>query len=156
MTTWRAAAGIQRVVMSALSKGFLKRPRVYNNNREALGTSISGAQDLPQGLAMGIFAGSDLTQRWTYSVWTARAQEEQEQAPPDMMTGQPMHFCLRREVPTDHEAHSQTQRRQLRRVATTELQRKRAPEAEAEYRARSRPDSGPRRNRTRAGLRRRA
>ena len=39
---------------------------------------------------------------------------QQEQAPPDMMTGQSIRTCLRREVPTDHEAHSHTQRRQLR------------------------------------------
>ena len=31
-----------------------------------------------------------------------------------MMTGQSIRTCLRREVPTDHEAHSHTQRGQLR------------------------------------------
>ena len=31
-----------------------------------------------------------------------------------MMTGQSIRTCLRREVPTDHEAHSHTQREQLR------------------------------------------
>ena len=31
-----------------------------------------------------------------------------------MMTGQSIRICLRREVPTDHEAHSHTQRGQLR------------------------------------------
>ena len=39
---------------------------------------------------------------------------QQQQAPPDMMTGQSIRTCLRREVPTDHEAHSHTQRGQLR------------------------------------------
>ena len=34
-----------------------------------------------------------------------------------MQTGQSIRACLRREVPADHEAHSQTHRRQLRRVA---------------------------------------
>ena len=63
------------MVTSALSKEFLKRQRVHNINREALGTSISGAQDLPQGLAMGIFVSSDQTRRWTCSVRTARARE---------------------------------------------------------------------------------
>ena len=57
---------------------------------------------------------------------TAQAREEQEapqqQAPPDMRTGQSAKACLRRAVPTDHEARGQAQRRQLRRVAT-ELRR---------------------------------
>ena len=44
-------------------------------------------------------------------------------APPDMLTGQSMQARLRREVPTDHEAQSQAQRRQLRRVTKTELRR---------------------------------
>ena len=57
---------------------------------------------------------------------------QQEQAPPDMLTGQSIRACLRREVPTDHEPHSETQRRQLRRVAPTELRRECTPEAEAE------------------------
>ena len=43
---------------------------------------------------------------------------QQEQAPPDMRTSQSAQACLRK-VPTDHEAHSRTQRRQPRRVATT-------------------------------------
>ena len=63
---------------------------------------------------------------------TAQAREEQEapqqQAPPDMRTGQSAKACLRREVPTDHEARGQAQRRQLRRVAT-ELRRDHNPEA---------------------------
>ena len=48
----------------------------------------------------------------------ARARAEwlfqQQQAPPDTMTGQSIRACLRREVPTDHEAHSHSQRGQLR------------------------------------------
>ena len=32
---------------------------------------------------------------------------QQVQAPPDMLTGQSIRTCLRRKVPTDHEAHSQ-------------------------------------------------
>ena len=57
----------------------------------------------------------------------------QLQAPPDMLTGQSKQACLRRRVPTDHEAHSQAQRRLLWRVATTELRRVPAAEAEAEH-----------------------
>ena len=38
---------------------------------------------------------------------------QQQQAPPDMMTGQSIRTCLRREAPTDHEADSHTQRGQL-------------------------------------------
>ena len=67
---------------------------------------------------------------------TAQAREEQEapqqQAPPDMRTGQSAKACLRREVPTDHEARGQAQRRQLRRVAT-ELRRDHDPEAGAKH-----------------------
>ena len=49
-----------------------------------------------------------------------------------MRTGQSVKACLRREVPTDHEARGQAQRRQLRRVAT-ELRRDCDPEAEAKH-----------------------
>ena len=78
---------------------------------------------------------------------TAQAREEQEapqqQAPPDMRTGQSAKACLRREVPTDHEARGQAQRRQLRRVAT-ELRRDHDPEAGAKHakhdRIRTQPD----------------
>ena len=67
---------------------------------------------------------------------TAQSREEQEapqqQAPPDMRTSQSAKACLRREVPTDHEARGQAQRRQLRRVATG-LRRDRDPEAEAKH-----------------------
>ena len=49
-----------------------------------------------------------------------------------MRTGQSAMACLRREVPTDHEARGQAQRRQLRGVAT-ELRRDRDPEAEAKH-----------------------
>ena len=70
------------------------------------------------------------------AVGTAQAREEQDapqqQAPPDVQTGQSAKACLRREVPTDHEARGQAQRRQLRRVAT-ELRRDRDPEAEAKH-----------------------
>ena len=44
---------------------------------------------------------------------------QQEQAPPDMLTGQSTRACLRREVPADHEAHSQ-----LRRESTPEAEAK--------------------------------
>ena len=67
---------------------------------------------------------------------TAQAREEQEapqqQAPPDIWTSQPAKACLRREVPTDHEARGQALRRQLRRVAT-ELRRDHDPEAGAKH-----------------------
>ena len=64
----------------------------------------------------------------------AREEQEapQQQAPPDMRTGQSAKASLRREVPTDHEARGQAQRRQLRRVAT-ELRRDRVPEAVAKH-----------------------
>ena len=81
---------------------------------------------------------------------------QQEQAPPDMRSGQSAQACLRREVPTDLEAHSQSQWRQLRRVATTELRRDCSLEAEAEHRDRSHPHSLPQRELTREGLWRRA
>ena len=61
-----------------------------------------------------------------------RAEAPQQQAPPDMRTGQSAKACLRREVPTDHEARGQAQRRQLRRVAT-ELRRDHDPEARAKH-----------------------
>ena len=82
-------------------------------------------------------ASSDRTRRWTCLLRvTAQAREEdktpqQKQAPPDMQTGQSIRAFLRQGVPADHEAHSQPQRRQLRRVATTELRRDCSPEAEA-------------------------
>ena len=47
-----------------------------------------------------------------------------------MLTGQSMQTCLRRELPTDHEARSHEQ---LRRVATTELRRESTLEAEVEH-----------------------
>ena len=37
-------------------------------------------------------------------------------APPDVLTGRSVHARLCREVPADHEAHSQTQRQKLQRV----------------------------------------
>ena len=82
-------------------------------------------------------------------------RRQQEQAPPGMLTGQSKRACLIREVPTDHEAHSQSQRRQLRGVATTELRRDCSPQAEAEHRARSHPHSCPE-ERSNEGSRRRA
>ena len=129
MTTWRAAAGTQRVVIGAVSKGVLEAAA---SSQAALGTSISGAQDLPQGLAMGIFASSDRTLDVLGADCTSTGKSKS--ALPTR-TGSTRHddksmlSCLRREVPVDHEAHSQT--RQLQRVATTELRRERAPEPEA-------------------------
>ena len=75
--------------------------------------SSQGAKDLPQGLAEGEFASSDWTRRWTCLLRvTEQAQEEhktpQQQAPPDMQTGQSIRACLRRGVPADHEAHSRS------------------------------------------------
>ena len=94
-------------------------------------SSSEERQDLRQGgLAMGFVSGDRL------AAGTAQAREEQEapqqQAPPDMRTGRSAKACLRREVPTDHEARGQVQRRQLQRVAT-ELRRDRDPEAEAKH-----------------------
>ena len=98
---------------------------------------LGGAQDLRQGgLAMGFVSGDRTRRRWCL----LRGQHkhgrsrrlQQQQAPPDMRTGQSAKACLRREVPTDHEARGQAQRRQLRRVAT-ELRRGRDLEAEAKH-----------------------
>ena len=103
--------------------------RVAVKRQELLGVSSQGAKDLPQGLAERTFASSDRTRRWTCLLQvTAQAREEehktpqQKQAPPDMQTGPSIRACLRR---------GQPQRRQLRRVATTELRRDCSPEAEA-------------------------
>ena len=57
---------------------------------------------------------------------------------------------LRRGVPADHEAHSQPKRRQLRRVATTELRRECTPEAEAGCRTTARRSERKLRERSRA------
>ena len=51
--------------------------------------------------------------RWTCLLRvTAQARKEhetpQQQAPPDMQTGQSIRACLRRGVPADHEAHSRS------------------------------------------------
>ena len=69
---------------------------------------------------MGIFASSDRPRRWTCLVQVCASTGKSRMAlptthsPPDMMTGQSIRTCLRREVPTDHEAHSHTPRGQLR------------------------------------------
>ena len=83
--------------------------------RAARREQLGGAQDLTQGLAMGVFASSALARRWTCEVQSCTSTEkrverlyQQEQAPPDKQTGQSIRACLRREVPTDHEAHSQS------------------------------------------------
>ena len=76
------------------------------------------------------------------STSTGGAEAPQQQAPPDTRTGQSAKACLRRVVPTDHEARGPAQRRQLRRVAT-QLRRDHDPEARDETReARSHPYSG--------------
>ena len=88
--------------------------RVAVKRQEQPGVSSQGAKDLPQGLAEGEFASSDRTRRWTCLLRvTAQAREEehktpQQQAPPDMQTGQSIRACLRRGVPADHEAHSRS------------------------------------------------
>ena len=65
----------------------------------------------------------------------AHGSTNKNKAPPDMLTGQSKQVCLRREMPTDHVAcsHEEAQRRQLRRVATTELWRESTPEAKATH-----------------------
>ena len=96
--------------------------RVAVRRQEQLGVSSQGAKDLPQGLAEEIFASSDRTRRWTCLLrGTAQAREEHktptETGSTRHVDGRSIRACLRRGVPADHEAHSQTQRRQLRRVA---------------------------------------
>ena len=131
MTTWWAAAGIQRVMMRALSKGIpqaaarsQEQPRGSRN--EHLGSTRPSTRPRD---------GDIREQRpdAALDVLGGARERTRTDSTRHMMTGQSMQACLRREVPTDHEAHSQAQRRQLRRVATTELRRERAPEAEAEH-----------------------
>ena len=82
---------------------------------------------------------------------------QQEQAPTDMRTGQSAQACRRREVSTDHEAHSQTLRRQLRRVATTELRPSaRADQSRTATKSRSNQALETRTSTHRAGKERRA
>ena len=62
--------------------------------RAARNERLGGAQDFPQGLAMGTVSSNDRTRRWTCSVRLARARER-EQAPPDMLTSQQCeHVCV--------------------------------------------------------------
>ena len=70
-------------------------------------------QDLRQGFAMGIRERRPDAASVVLAAGTAQAREEQRlhqkrKAPPDMKTGQSAMTCLRREVPTDHEARSHT------------------------------------------------
>ena len=63
--------------------------RVAVRRQEQLGVSSSGAKDLPQGLAEGIFASSDGTRRWTCLLREQHkhgrsTRLQQKQAPPDM------------------------------------------------------------------------
>ena len=154
--------GIQRVVVSALSKGVPEAATSSQRQQRGSGNEHPGStrpstwprdgaiREQRLDAALGVLV-EDCT-----STGTSKALNQQEQAPPDMMTGQSLHSCLPREVPVDNKAHSRTQRRQLRRVATTDFRREWATEVEAGHRARSRPHSGPQRERTRAGLPRRA
>ena len=90
------ATGAARDEQLGEHKTFLKASRwVYS--RAATGRGA--------GRARCRFARARVRAEWLY---------QQQQAPPDMMTGQSIRTCLRREVPTDHEAHSHTQRGQLR------------------------------------------
>ena len=54
-------------------------------------------------------------------VRAVQARERNTKAEPDMRTGQSAQTCLRREVPTDHEARNHTQRGQLRMRVTYAL-----------------------------------
>ena len=73
---------------------------------------LGGAKDLTQGLGRG--AGRACCGD---STSTGGAQDSTVTGSTRLYTGQSIRACLRRVVPADHEAHSQTQRRQLRRVA---------------------------------------
>ena len=63
----------------------------------------------------------DRTRRRTCLVQAALPRERNTQAP-DMRTGQSAQACLRREVSTDHEARSHTQRGPLRERVTIVLE----------------------------------
>ena len=127
----------------------------WNSRSEATGAArdeqLGGAQDFQQGHAGGHSRAATGRGAGRARCGLHEQRRLQEQAPPDMRTGQSAQAYLRREVPTDHEAHSQSQPRQLRRVATTELRWDCSSEAEAEHRARSHPHSGLQRERTREG-----
>ena len=90
------ATGAARDEQLREHKTFLKASR-WANSRAATGRGA--------GRAGCRFARARVRAEWLC---------QQQQAPPDMMTGQSIRTCLRREVPTDHEAHSHTQRGQLR------------------------------------------
>ena len=60
-------------------------------------------------------AALDVLSAGTAQARGSRETPQQPQAPPDMQTGQSSRACLCREVPADHEAHSRSQRGQLRK-----------------------------------------
>ena len=114
----------------------VRRTNASRRQEQLRVSSSEERQNLRQGgLAMGFVSG-DRTRRRSCllrdSTSTGGAEAPQQQSPPDTRTGQSAKACLRREVPTDHGARGQAQRRQLRRVAT-ELLRDRDPEAEAKH-----------------------
>ena len=93
------ATGAARDEQLGEHKTFLKASRwVYSRAATGRGAGRAGCR----------FARARVRAEWLCQ------QQQQQQAPPDMLTGQSIRTCLRREVPTDHEAHSHTQRGQLR------------------------------------------
>ena len=90
------ATGAARDEQLGEHKTFLKTSR-WANSRAATGRGV--------GRAGCRFARARVRAEWLH---------QQQQSPPDMMTGQSIRTSLRREVLTDHEAPSHTQRGQLR------------------------------------------
>ena len=98
----------------------LERGQPMTNQAETQKT-----QDFPQGLAMGIFAGSGRTWRWTCLVQVCASTGKSRMVLPTT-TGSGRHddrsnsfrMSASRSA-TDHEAHSHTQRGQLRAEAET-------------------------------------
>ena len=91
---------------------------------------------------MGTSASSDRTRRWTWPVRSARARETTRTGSTrhaDRSINQSSRTCLRREVPTDHEAHTATRSgdscgNECRTHSQTELWRDCSREAEADTR----------------------
>ena len=146
----------QRKVPEAVA---VKRRQRQSSSEEA----ARERQDLRQGLAMGIRERRPDAASVVLAAGTAQAREEQRlhqkhKASPDTKTGQSAKTCLRREVPTDHEARSHTHAAGT--AAEKESHDSHVRRAAAwkpngsERKARSHPHSGSRRERTEDGWRR--
>ena len=82
----------------------------WNCRSEVTGTAwdeqLGGVQFLPQGLAMGTFASSDGTRRWTCSVRPARAPKTTRRGSTGHPVNQHRHACVERcPLTTKHTAN---------------------------------------------------